>query len=160
MVLFLYTNPLLSLIFSLIAFLCETIFFGMLIIGWYFGARRLDFKFHHWMIYTSVPLHIVIVVIWMFPRFLYGLTFITVQPITVISMLFHVIAGIIGLVIAIGLLIVFIVNRDLNISILKKTRPFMFATLILWVILFVGGTFLATILNLLNLILFFQQLSI
>lgn len=140
MVLILFTDPILSLVISIIAIVIESLLFVMLLVGWYFGARRLNLSLHHWMVYSLIPIHSVFLFLWMIPRFLVVLTTLPVTPIGGIGMIFHGIFGILAGVVIILIVILFLLRRDLPLNLLRKTRPLMFVALLMWVILFIGGT--------------------
>jgi hypothetical protein len=127
--------PLLVLIF-------EAILIGSLLIGWYFGARRLNIDFHHWMVYGVTPVHAVIWFLWMFPAVLRSLPRALQDPIPRIFPIIHWTSGLIALILSISITIIFIFNRDIPLGLLRRIRPLMIVTIICWSIAFILGLYI------------------
>ncbi len=115
---------------TLILFL-EIALMIILIIGWIYGARRMDFNFHHKAVYLVVAVHLVSVLLWMIPL---TRTILWWQIV-------HELIGGTAIVMGIVLVILFIVRKGMPLKLLKRTRPFMFLTIGLWLISFLFGIY-------------------
>ena len=52
---------------AMIVMVIETILVVALMVGWLYGARRMDFKTHHRAVYPIVLIHSITVGVWMIP---------------------------------------------------------------------------------------------
>ena len=115
------------------------VIFGLLC-GWYFGARRLNFRIHHGFVYTAIIVHSITVAVWMFPPAQaaitsgYLLNFAATWRLS-LHFIFGAIADILGVMLA----ITFAIKREMPLALLKRARPFMITTLILWLLTFATG---------------------
>ncbi len=122
--------------------LFETILISSLVIGWYFGARRLNIDLHHWMVYGATPVHAIIWFLWMLPAVLRSLPRALQDPIPRIFPLLHWTSGLIALILSISITITFLLNKDIPLGLLRRIRPFMIVTIICWTIAFVLGIYI------------------
>ena len=128
--------------FSLIptsVLMIETVVVVVLLIGWYFGARRLNFNLHHGVVYSIIVAHILTLGLWMIPIASGALPFLLTDPVRFWRPLAHFILGILALVFGIILGILFLIKRDIPLKLLRSARPLMILTLALWIISFVLG---------------------
>ena len=123
----------------LIVFLLELILICSLLIGWYFGARRLNLTLHHWMVYSISSVHFIVWLIWMFPKSLNALPFLLSDPFNKLLPLLHYTMGLIAVISSLTLVVIFIFNQDIPLGLLRRVRPLMILTLICWAIAFTLG---------------------
>jgi hypothetical protein len=126
----------------LLVVLFETVLIGSLLIGWYFGARRLNIDLHHWMVYGVTPIHALIWLLWMFPAVLRSLPGALQNPIPRFIPIIHWTSGLIALILSITIAITFIFNRNIPLGLLRRIRPLMIVTIISWTIAFVLGLYI------------------
>ena len=113
------------------------VIFGLLC-GWYFGARRLNFRIHHGFVYAAIIIHSITVAVWMFPPAQRAITSgFLLNFAATWRLSLHFIFGAIADMLGIMLAIIFAVKRDMPLTLLKRTRPFMIMTLILWILTFI-----------------------
>ena len=124
---------------SLIVFLIEIGILISLLIGWYLGARRLNINLHHYMVYSVTTIHFIIFITWMLPNALSALEFVLNDPIGRALPLLHWSIGLIAVSLSVTIVIIFLFNRDIPLSLLKRVRPLMIVTIICWSIAFVLG---------------------
>ncbi|MHA1947154.1 MAG: hypothetical protein ACXAC6_03810 [Candidatus Hodarchaeales archaeon] len=123
----------------LIVFLFELVLVCSLLIGWYFGARRLNLTLHHWMVYSISSIHLIIWLIWMFPKALNALPFVLSDPFNKMLPFLHYSVGLIAIISSLTLVVIFIFNQDIPLNLLRRLRPLMIVTLICWTIAFTLG---------------------
>jgi hypothetical protein len=125
--------------------LVESIILLILIMGWIYGARRLNFNLHHVAVYTIIVAHILTLSLWMLPIASGVMPFLLTNPLRFWRPLTHFILGSLALVFGMILGIIFLIKRDIPLNLLRRARPLMILTLSLWVLSFVLGfaTYLA-----------------
>ncbi|MFW9975189.1 MAG: hypothetical protein ACFFDQ_07995 [Candidatus Thorarchaeota archaeon] len=119
----------------------EIIVLFALIIGWIYGARRMHFKLHHKAVYSVVLIHILTVGVWMIPRAFERLSIMLGNPITFWYQIVHDILGILAISLGAVLVVIFLMKQGMPLKLLKKTRPFMFLTIGIWIIAFILGLY-------------------
>jgi hypothetical protein len=113
----------------------ESLIVAVLLLGWFFGARRLNFNIHHAVVYTVILIHAVIVAVWMIPIAQIAISHgLLGDPIVNMGYILHFTIGMTADALSIILAVLFIVRRDMPLSLLRRARPLMFTTLILWII--------------------------
>lgn len=125
--------------------LIESIVVLVLLIGWYFGARRLNFNLHHGVVYSIVVAHVLTLSLWMIPIASGAIPFLLTDPVRFWRPLSHFILGLLALVFGLVLGLIFLIKRDIPLKLLRRARPLMILTISLWIISFVLG--LATYLS-------------
>ncbi|MFX1607112.1 MAG: hypothetical protein ACFFDD_14555 [Promethearchaeota archaeon] len=119
----------------------EIIVLLALLIGWRYGASRMNFKLHHKAVYFVVLIHILTVGLWMIPRAIDRLSIMLGNPITFWYQIVHDIVGILALGLGALLVILFLIKSGMPLKLLKRTRPFMFLTIGVWIIAFILGVY-------------------
>lgn len=128
------------------ALVIEVLIIIVLLIGWLYGARRLDFRVHHRAVYSIVLVNSLIVGIWMIPQAISLASFGYFDDLsTSWHQILHDTLGLIAVALSIVVSAVFVVRRDMPLKLLKRTRPLMILILILWIITFVLGVLAYTI---------------
>ncbi|MFW9961846.1 MAG: hypothetical protein ACFFDV_12575 [Candidatus Thorarchaeota archaeon] len=117
----------------------EIIILLVLILGWIYGARRMDFKFHHKAVWFVVFLHILTVGLWMIPIAIARLTLALSNPLLYWYQIVHDTVGLLAIGLGAILVVMFLVKGGMPLKLLKKTRPFMFLTIGTWIIAFFLG---------------------
>ncbi|TXT56422.1 MAG: conserved membrane protein of unknown function [Candidatus Thorarchaeota archaeon] len=122
-----------SLEIATVIMIVESILFIAIAIGWYFGARRMYFDLHHKAVYSVVLIHSITVGAWMIPR---AATLAAEGAFTDLAaswyQIVHDLIGIFAIIFGIVLALIFLTRKDMPLDLLKKTRPIMILTLILW----------------------------
>jgi len=126
---------------SYLVLFLEIIVLIVLLIGWIFGARRMNFKLHHKAIYLVVLMHILTVGIWMIPRSIERLSVMLSNPIMFWYQIVHDIVGILAIGLGAVLVVLFLIKSGMPLKLLKRTRPFMFLTIGVWIIAFILGVY-------------------
>lgn len=126
---------------AMIVMVIETILVVGLMIGWLYGARRMDFKTHHWAVYPIVLIHSITVGIWMIPIAMGRLPIILADPVTFWYQIAHDMLGFIGIGLGIVLALLYAFKRDMPLKLLKRTKPIMFLTIGVWIIAFLLGLY-------------------
>ncbi|MHA2395385.1 MAG: hypothetical protein ACXAC0_01650 [Candidatus Thorarchaeota archaeon] len=119
----------------------EIIVLLALLIGWRYGASKMNFNLHHKAVYLVVLIHILTVGLWMIPRAIERLAVMLSNPITFWYQIVHDIVGILAIGLGAALVILFLIRSGMPLKLLKRTRPFMFLTVGVWVIAFVLGVY-------------------
>jgi hypothetical protein len=128
------------------ALVIEVLIIIVLLIGWLYGARRLDFRVHHRAVYSIVLVNSLIVGLWMIPQAINLASFGYFDDFsTSWHQILHDTLGLIAVALSIVVSAVFVVRRDMPLRLLKRTRPLMILILILWIITFVFGVLAYTI---------------
>jgi hypothetical protein len=125
----------------------EIIVLVTLIIGWRYGASRMNFDLHHKAVYLVVLIHILTVGFWMIPQAIDRLSVMLSNPITFWYQIVHDIVGILAIGLGAILVILFLVKRGMPLKLLKRTRVFMFLTIGVWIIAFILGVYWFLIAN-------------
>ncbi|MBD3406080.1 MAG: hypothetical protein GF411_08150 [Candidatus Lokiarchaeota archaeon] len=129
-----------SLEIATIIMIVESILFVIITIGWYFGARRMHFDLHHKAVYSVVLIHSITVGAWMIPR---AATLAAegafMDLVANGYQIVHDLVGILAVTFGIILSIIFLTRKDMPLKLLKRTRPLMISTLILWLIAYLLG---------------------
>ncbi|UCE10481.1 MAG: hypothetical protein JSW61_00720 [Candidatus Thorarchaeota archaeon] len=112
----------------------ESLIVAVLLLGWYFGARRLNFNIHHLVVYTVILAHALVVFFWMIPTAQEISNWVFSNPIGNLRLVLHFGIGMVADILSIALAVLFIFRRDMPLSILRRARPVMITTLTLWVI--------------------------
>lgn len=112
-----------------------------LIIGWIYGSRRMDFDLHHRAVWLVVFLHIVTVGLWMIPRSMSQLSIMLANPSEFWYRIVHDIVGMVAILFGAVLVALFLIKRGMPLKLLKRSRPFMFITIGLWILAFVLGLY-------------------
>lgn len=118
---------------ALIVMIAETAIVVVLFVGWYFGSRQMKYTIHHGAVYSIVLVHILTVALWMIPV---GLLLV---PLGNLFQTFHDTVGFLAVSLGAILAVLFLVRRGMPLKLLKKTRPLMILTLILWAVAFLSG---------------------
>ena len=128
---------------SLIVMGIETVIIIVVAIGWYLGARRMNFNLHHVAVYSVILVHLIIVGAWMWPRAMYAIENFGLlnDPVGNLRILAHFGIGLTADLLSIILALVFIWKRDIPLNVLRRARPVMILTLILWIISFGLGAY-------------------
>ncbi|MFW9943795.1 MAG: hypothetical protein ACFFB7_02255 [Candidatus Sifarchaeia archaeon] len=120
-----------------IVLILETFVVVVLLTGWLYGARRLEFRLHHWAVYSIILIHAVTVGPWMMSRA--TLMNLFADPAGNWLQILHDTLGIIAIALGFIIAVVFLVKRDMPLKLLKRTRPVMILILTLWIITFILG---------------------
>ncbi len=124
---------------AILVMLFETVMMAIILLGWYYGARRLDLKLHHRAVYSMVFVHLVGVTLWMIPRALSISSEVFENPGTYWYLIVHNILGFVALSMGIVLSLLFILKPDMPLSLLRRARPAMILVLIVWSVAFILG---------------------
>ncbi len=118
----------------------ETAIIIVLLVGWLYGARRLDFRIHHWAVYSTVLVNSILVGLWMIPQavaLIAGNYF--ADPMASLHVSIHLTIGLVTVVLSIIVSFMFLARRGMPLKLLKRTRPAMILILGLWTITFLLG---------------------
>ncbi|MFQ5977267.1 MAG: hypothetical protein ACE5OZ_03925 [Candidatus Heimdallarchaeota archaeon] len=124
---------------ALIILLAETILILALITSWILGARRLNITLHHRVVYSAIPANLTLILLWMLPKPLKRFEYLLKDPVKNWNLLAHYVLGAITISLAVGIILTFIVNREIPLVILRRARPIMIAILFLWIVTFSLG---------------------
>jgi hypothetical protein len=124
---------------AVIVLVLESALIFTLLMGWLFGARRLNLTIHHRVVYSVVLIHLVSVGSWMIPRGILILPSLLGNPVAFLPQLVHDTLGFLAVILSILLVVIFAFYRNLQLGILRKARPIMILTLILWMLVFALG---------------------
>jgi len=91
-----------------------------LLVGWRYGASRMNFDLHHKAVYSVVLIHILTVGIWMIPQAMGRLSIMLGDPITFWYQIVHDLVGILAITFGAILVLLFIVKRGMPLKLLKK----------------------------------------
>jgi hypothetical protein len=128
------------------ALIIEVLMIIVLLIGWLYGARRLEFRVHHRAVYSIVLVNSLLVGLWMIPQAINLASFGYFDDLsTSWHQILHDILGIIAVVLSIIVSVIFLIRRDMPLKLLKRTRPLMILILTLWIITFALGVLAYTI---------------
>jgi hypothetical protein len=123
-----------------IVLLAEALIIFGLLCGWYFGARRLNFQVHHGFVYTAVLIHSITVFVWMLPASQWAISSgILLNFAATWRLSLHFIFGAIADILGMMLAVTFVIKRDMPLALLKRARPIMITTLLLWILTFATG---------------------
>jgi predicted small integral membrane protein len=117
----------------------ETVIVIVLLIGWIFGARRLEFTLHHRVVYSIILIHSITVGIWMIPRAVLFMGNVIANPLGYWHVILHDTLGIMAVILGIIVGVTFIIRRDMPLKLLKRFRPVMLLILFLWITTFFLG---------------------
>jgi len=117
----------------------ELVVLFILILGWLSGSRRMDFKIHHRAVWSVVFLHILTVGLWMIPQAIARLSIALSNPLLYWYQIVHDFVGLLAISLGAILVLIFLVKSGMPIRLLKKTRPFMFLTVGIWITAFLLG---------------------
>lgn len=126
---------------SYLVLILEIIVLIVLLIGWRYGASRMKFKLHHTAVHSVVLIHIITVGFWMIPRAYERLSIMLSNPITFWYQIVHDIIGILAIILGAILVIIFLIKKGMPLKLLKRTRPYMFITIGVWIIAFILGLY-------------------
>jgi hypothetical protein len=126
---------------AFLALIIETIILIVLLIGWRYGASKRKFKLHHQTVYLVVLIQLLTVGIWMIPRALERLSIMLSNPLVFWYQIVHDIIGILAIGLGVILVLIFFVKKGMPIVWLRRTRPFMFLTVGVWIIAFILGVY-------------------
>ena len=112
-----------------------------LFMGWLYGARRMDFKLHHYAVYSVVLVHLITVGLWMIPQALNRIPFMLANPLMNWYQILHDLVGFLALILGILLTVLFLIKRGMPLKLLKRTRPLMFLTIGTWILAFLMGVY-------------------
>ena len=124
---------------AILILMLEIGFFIILITGWYFGARRLNLKLHHGVVYGLIGVQLIIIGLWMLPRALLFLPYLFADIPRSLPIILHVSLGLITISLGVFIVIVFLLNREIPLALLKKIQPVMVVVLGCWIITFILG---------------------
>ena len=91
----------------------------VLIAGWIYGARRMNFKTHHRAVWFVVLLHFLTVGFWMIPRAIERMSFMLTNPLANWYQILHDTVGILAIGLGIVLVIIFLVKTGMPLKLLK-----------------------------------------
>jgi len=111
----------------------------VLMVGWIYGSRRMDFDLHHRAVWLVALLHFLTVGFWMIPRALERLSFMLANPIANWYQILHDAVGILAIGLGVVLVLLFLIKTGMPLKLLKRTRIFMFLTIGTWIIAFILG---------------------
>ncbi|MFX0064931.1 MAG: hypothetical protein ACFFC7_22370 [Candidatus Hermodarchaeota archaeon] len=131
-------NMLMALI-AILILMIEIGLFIILITGWYFGARRLNLKLHHGVVYGLIGVQLIITGLWMIPRALSFLPYLLPDITRNWPIILHISLGIITMSLGIFVIVIFLLNREIPLALLKKIQPVMVVVLGCWIITFALG---------------------
>ena len=126
---------------SYLILVLEIIVLMALLVGWRYGASRMNFDLHHKAVYSVVLIHILTVGFWMIPIAVSRLSITLGDPITFWYQIVHDTIGILAIGFGAVLAVIFIFKRGLPLKLLKRTRPIMFITISVWIIAFLLGLY-------------------
>ncbi|MFW9920985.1 MAG: hypothetical protein ACFFED_15400 [Candidatus Thorarchaeota archaeon] len=126
---------------AMIVMAIETILVIGLMVGWLYGARRMDFKTHHRAVYPIVLIHSITVGFWMIPIAIARLPIMLANPMAFWYQIVHDMIGFAGIALGIILALLYAFKRDMPLKLLKKTRPIMFLTIGVWSAAFILGLY-------------------
>jgi hypothetical protein len=124
---------------AVIVLVLESALAFTLLMGWLFGARRLNLTIHHRVVYSIVLTHLVSVGAWMIPRGILVLPTLLSNPVAFLPQLIHDTLGFLAVILSILLIVIFVFYRNLQLGILRRARPIMILTLVLWLVVFALG---------------------
>ena len=113
----------------------------VLIVGWIYGSRRMDFDLHHRAVWLVALLHFLTVGFWMIPRAIERLSFMLANPIANWYQIVHDAVGILAIGLGVVLVLMFLIKTGMPLKLLKRTRPLMFLTIGTWIIAFILGVY-------------------
>ena len=119
----------------------EIVVLTALMIGWRYGASKKNFDLHHKAVYLVVLIHILTVGLWMIPRAMERLSIMLSNPLTFWYQIVHDIIGILAIGLGAVLVVIFLVKKGMPLKLLKRTRPFMFLTIGVWIFSFLLGIY-------------------
>ncbi|MFX1532684.1 MAG: hypothetical protein ACFFDI_00460 [Promethearchaeota archaeon] len=131
-------NMLMALV-AILILMIEIGLFIILITGWYFGARRLNLRLHHGVVYGLIGVQLIIIGLWMLPRALSFLPYLLADIIGNLPIILHISLGITTISLGVFLVIIFLLNPDIPLALLKKIQPVMVVVLGCWIITFALG---------------------
>ena len=111
----------------------------VLMVGWIYGSRRMDYDLHHRAVWLVALLHFLTVGFWMIPRAIERLSFMFANPIANWYQILHDVVGILAIGLGVILVAMFLVKKGMPLKLLKQTRPFMFLTIGTWLLAFILG---------------------
>lgn len=111
----------------------------VLMVGWIYGSRRMDYDLHHRAVWLVALLHFLTVGFWMIPRAFERLSFMLANPIANWYQILHDVVGILAIGLGVILVVMFLVKKGMPLKLLKRTRPFMFLTVGTWLLAFILG---------------------
>ena len=119
----------------------EIIVLIALLVGWRYGASRMNFRLHHQAVYGVVLIHILTVGFWMIPRSMERLSIMLADPVTFWYQIVHDVVGLLAIGLGAVLAVLFLIKRGMPLKLLKRTRVFMFLTIGVWIIAFALGVY-------------------
>ncbi|NWF95005.1 MAG: hypothetical protein HXY34_02585 [Candidatus Thorarchaeota archaeon] len=117
----------------------ECVMMIVVAIGWWYGARRLDFRLHHRAVYSIILIHLLGVSLWMIPQALSALPLVMANPQTYWYVIVHDTLGILTIGMALILVVAFLIRPDLPLRLLRRARPIMIIVLTTWTVTFLFG---------------------
>ncbi len=127
--------------FALVIMIVETIIVVAMMIGWLFGSRRMFIKLHHRVVYPAILIHAITVGAWMIPIAFERLPLMLANPMENWYQISHDTIGIIAITLGLIMGLMFGPRKEMPIKLLKKTRPVMLLTVVLWVTAFILGLY-------------------
>ncbi|MFX0107652.1 MAG: hypothetical protein ACFE7R_05175 [Candidatus Hodarchaeota archaeon] len=119
----------------------EIVVLVTLVLGWLYGARRMDFNLHHKAVYLVVLIHLCTVGLWMIPQAIQRASIMWNNPIANWYQIVHDIIGLLALGLGAILVVIFLLKSGMPLKLLKRTRPLMFLTIGVWVLAFILGAY-------------------
>ena len=132
-------QELLGIPISYLVLILELFIVIVLMIGWIYGSRRMNFKIHHRAVWFVALVHFLTVGFWMIPRALERLSFMLSNPLANWYQILHDTVGIMAIGLGVVLVIIFLVKTGMPLKLLKRTRPLMFLTIGTWILAFILG---------------------
>ena len=85
----------------------------VLMIGWIYGSRRMDFNLHHRAVWLVALLHFLTVGFWMIPRAYERLSFMLANPLLNWYQILHDVVGILAIGLGIVLVLMFLIKSGM-----------------------------------------------
>ena len=126
---------------ALIVLPVEIALLAALIIGWLFGARRLNLRLHHGIVYSVVAIQVAIIILWMAPAALAYLSTFS-YPNENLFIIVHAIIGIAAVSLGVALIVTFLIRKKPALQLIRRTRLVMISTLIIFFIVAAIGVLL------------------
>ncbi|TFG96761.1 hypothetical protein E4H12_10320 [Candidatus Thorarchaeota archaeon] len=111
----------------------------VLMVGWIYGSRRMNFNLHHRAVWFVALVHFLTVGFWMIPQAIGRLSFMLANPIANWYQILHDAIGILAISLGVILVLIFLVKTGMPLKLLKRTRSLMFLTIGTWIIAFILG---------------------
>ncbi|WXG41720.1 MAG: hypothetical protein WED07_13315 [Candidatus Freyarchaeum deiterrae] len=112
-----------------------------LIIGWRFGARRLNLRLHHGIVYSVIATQVAIIILWMAPSALTYLSSFS-YPNENLFIIVHAIVGLVTVGLGVTLITIFLLRPKAPLQLIRRARLVMITTLAIFIIVAAIGAIL------------------